>query len=99
MGDVYLNLSYRFEPTHLLDGVTLTVPLPLAARFAIRSVTVKLAGPVRVSSAPSASAVATTAMASAWVLLMVVAFAAVVAEAKSKPVKVEAPAGESSGGR
>jgi ATP-dependent helicase HrpA len=38
VGDVYLKLAYRFEPTHALDGVTLTVPLALlnqldAARF------------------------------------------------------------------
>ena len=38
VGDVYLKLAYRFEPTHPLDGVTLTVPLALlnqldAARF------------------------------------------------------------------
>ena len=29
VGDVYLKLAYRFEPTHPLDGVTLTVPLAL----------------------------------------------------------------------
>jgi ATP-dependent helicase HrpA len=38
VGDEYLKLAYRFEPTHPLDGVTLTVPLALlnqldAARF------------------------------------------------------------------
>ena len=38
VGDAYLNLAYRFEPTHPLDGVTITVPLALlnqldAARF------------------------------------------------------------------
>ena len=38
VGDIYLKLAYRFEPTHPLDGVTLTVPLALlnqldAARF------------------------------------------------------------------
>ncbi len=38
VGEVYLNLAYRFEPTHPLDGVTLSVPLALlnqldAARF------------------------------------------------------------------
>jgi ATP-dependent helicase HrpA len=38
VGDVYLNLAYRFEPSHPLDGITLTVPLHLlnqldAARF------------------------------------------------------------------
>ncbi len=38
VGDVYLKLAYRFEPTHPLDGVTISVPLALlnqldAARF------------------------------------------------------------------